>query len=257
MVSATTTTEQLEAAHLIADAQLCVALTGAGLSTPSGIPDFRSPGGLWTQVSPLEVAHIDVWRNDPVRFWDFYRQRLDIPADFAPNDAHAALTELQRRGLLTAIITQNIDGLQQKSGADDVLELHGNVRTLSCPCGTRRERAGVLFAPDGVPYCPACAARGVKQALKPDVVLFGELLDEDALSFAYSLAWTCDLLLAVGSSLSVYPAAQLPFCAAAGGAKVVVISHESRYDEYADLRLTGDVAVELSGVMSALDGLAR
>lgn len=234
-------------------------LTGAGISTPSGIPDFRSSGGLWTQVDPMEVAHIDVWRTNPVRFWEFYRHRLDVPDTFAPNNAHYALTDLQRRGLLAGVITQNIDGLHQKAGLEDVIEIHGSVRTLVCPCGAdfTRETALNFFAADGVPYCPQCADAGFEVALKPDVVLFGEMLPETALARAYALAYGCDLMLCIGSSLSVQPVAELPAYAAAGGAKVVVIAHVSDYDEFATLHLHGDVAVELAGVLTAVAELSR
>jgi NAD-dependent deacetylase len=230
-----------------------VVLTGAGLSTASGIPDFRSDGGLWTQIDPTESAHIDVWRKHPQRFWSFYRQRLDIPDTFSPNAAHYALAELYANKEITAVITQNIDGLQQKAGLKDVIELHGSVRTLVCECGSeyKRENAWPLFAENGVPYCPLCA-----RVLKPDVTLFGENLPRKALARAYGLAYACDLMLVVGSSLSVYPAAELPAYAAAGGATTVCISHESEYDEFADLCLHGEIVAELTGVVEALRTLS-
>lgn len=244
------TPDQRRLAEMIAQSKYCVALTGAGLSTASGIPDFRSPGGLWTQVNPMDVANIDVWRTDPARFWEFYRHRLDIPDTFEPNDGHLALTELHRRGKLKGIITQNIDGLQQKAGIDDVVEVHGSVRKLVCACGheVSREAGLALFKDDGVPYCPECA-----QPMKPDVILFGEMLPEEALARAYALALHCDLMLCIGSSLQVYPVAELPSYARIGGAALAVITKVSAYDHLADVHLDGDIAEELPGVLAALD----
>jgi NAD-dependent deacetylase len=247
------TSKQQRLAEMIRRARCTIIITGAGLSTSSGIPDFRSAGGLWTQVDPMKVAHIDVWRTDPARFWQFYRHRLDIPDHFEPNAGHRAIVKLVERGLVAGVVTQNIDGLQQKAGLDDIVEIHGSVRHLICVCGFSIERtAGLtLFADNGVPYCPNC-----QQPLKPDVVLFGEMLDEQALARAYGMAYACDLMICVGSSLQVYPVAELPQYAQAGGAQLAIISHDSAYDHLADVRLTGDIAEELPGVVSALDQFA-
>jgi NAD-dependent deacetylase len=258
-VTAGPTAVQRELARRISEAAHCVALTGAGISTPSGIPDFRSPGGLWSHVDPMTVAHIDVWRADPERFWSFYRDRLDLPDRYEPNAAHYALVALQRRGLLDGLITQNIDGLHQKAGAREVIELHGSVRTLVCPCGAEfpRSEARDLFRADGVPYCPRCARPGEPgQALKPDVVLFGEMLPLAAIERAQELADRCDLMLCIGSSLTVHPAADLPAAVVRGGGSLAVVAHETAFDDVADLRLAGDVADEMAGVIAALDELA-
>jgi NAD-dependent deacetylase len=241
--------------ELVRGARSVVALTGAGISVPSGIPDFRSPGtGLWANVDPMAVAHIDVWRSDPERFWSFYGQRFHTLEGKEPNAAHAALVELERRGVLRAVITQNIDRLHRKAGTSDLVEVHGSIATSSClACGARYPLAEVrerLAAdPAGVPRCD-CG-----RPLKPDVVLFGEWLPEEAIDRAFALAADADVLLCIGTSLEVHPVAQLPgVTAAAGGAVAVVTQGPTPWDERADVKLDGDVVAELRGLVAALDG---
>jgi NAD-dependent protein deacetylase/lipoamidase len=240
-------------AELIRSAGSVVALTGAGISVPSGIPDFRSPGtGLWENVDPMEVAHIDVFRRDPQRFWHFYGDRFTALRDKRPNGAHAALAELERRGVLAAVVTQNIDGLHAAAGTETLIEVHGSIAHSSClACGRRYEledvRARLAADPERVPRCE-CG-----RALKPDVVLFGEYLPEAALARASELAASADVLLCVGSSLEVYPVAQLPqITLASGGAVAIVTKGSTPYDEDAAVRLTGDVVAELEAVVAAL-----
>ena len=240
-------------AELIGEASSVVALTGAGISVPSGIPDFRSPGtGLWANVDPMEVAHISVWRRDPARFWGFYGQRFAMLEGKRPNGAHRALAELEQRGLLRAVITQNIDGLHGAAGTRELIEIHGSVATASCrACGARyplaETRARLAAAPDGVPRCD-CG-----RPLKPDVVLFGELLDETAMERASTLASEADLMLCIGSSLEVHPAAGLPeLTLAAGGALAIITQSTTPYDHRAAVRLGGDVEEELASVAAAL-----
>src|SRR5436309_8663744 len=172
-------------AELVRSARCAVALTGAGISVPSGIPDFRSPGtGLWEKVDPMEVAHIDVFRRDPKRFWDYYRPRFGMLEDKKPNRAHEALAELESRGLLEAVITQNIDRLHAKAGSRRVIEVHGTIETGSCTrCAVSYPRAELeqLFDDEGVARCSGCEG-----PVKPDVVLFGELLPERAMEEAYA-----------------------------------------------------------------------
>ena len=241
-------------AALVGQARSVVALTGAGISVPSGIPDFRSPGtGLWANVDPMEVAHIAVFRRDPERFWQFYGDRFAMLRGKRPNGAHHALVELERRGVLDAVVTQNIDGLHRAAGTRDLVEVHGTIGTSSClSCGARfeldvvRERLGA--AADRVPRCD-CGA-----ALKPDVVLFGELLPEAALTRASELAATADVLLCVGSSLEVYPVADLPrITLAAGGAVALVTKGPTPYDFDAAVKLDGDVVSEMAAVLGALE----
>jgi NAD-dependent deacetylase len=235
-------------AGLIRSARSVVALTGAGVSVPSGIPDFRSPGtGLWENVDPMEVAHISVWRRDPQRFWSFYGQRFAVLEGKQPNGAHRALAALD-----IPVITQNIDGLHTRAGTRDVIEIHGSIATASCQVDGSRytlaeTRARMEAAPDGVPRCD-CG-----DPLKPDVVLFGELLDEAAMARASALAAGADLMLCVGSSLEVYPAAGLPELTLEAGGQIAIITKSATpFDRFAAVRLGGDVEEELVAVMAAL-----
>jgi NAD-dependent protein deacetylase/lipoamidase len=172
-------------AELMRGARSVVALTGAGVSVPSGIPDFRTPGtGMWEKVDPMEVAHIDAFRRDPVRFWSFYGQRFATLGGKLPNGAHDALVAMERHGLLDAVITQNIDMLHRKAGTRELTEMHGSIASCSClSCSTHvpleEVRARLRRAADGVPRCEDC-----ERPLKPDVVLFGEMLRADTLERA-------------------------------------------------------------------------
>jgi NAD-dependent deacetylase len=240
-------------AELVRAADCVVALTGAGISVPSGIPDFRTPGtGLWANVDPMEVAHVRVLRREPERFWGFYGPRFQMLGDKRPNGAHLALAELERRGLLRAVLTQNIDGLHAQAGTRDLVELHGSIRSASCPrCGGSVSAEEVLAraaaAPDGVPRC------GCATPLKPGVVLFGELLPEAALRRAEQLAAAADLLLCVGSSLEVFPVGGLPeLTRRAGGQVAIVTRGPTPEDPYAAVKLEGDVEEELEALLAAL-----
>jgi NAD-dependent deacetylase len=240
-------------AELIRSAGSVVALTGAGISVPSGIPDFRSPGtGMWANVDPMEVAHISVFRREPERFWGFYGQRFATLDGKRPNGAHHALAELERRGLLDAVITQNIDGLHGLAGTRSLIEVHGSIATASClACGLRVDlaeaRARLEADAAGVPRCD-CG-----EPLKPDVVLFGELLDEGAMGRASALAAGADLMICIGSSLEVFPVAGLPELTLSGGGRIAIVTRSSTaYDRYAVVRLGGDVEAELSAVVAAL-----
>jgi NAD-dependent deacetylase len=238
-------------AELISGAGSVVALTGAGISVPSGIPDFRSPGtGIWANVDPMEVAHISVWREDPERFWGFYGRRFATLDGKRPNGAHAALATLEAEGRLDGVITQNIDGLHRAAGTRELVEIHGSIATSSClTCRARYplEETRARFEADGVPRCD-CG-----EPLKPDVVLFGELLDEAAMQRASALAEGADLMLCVGSSLEVHPAAGLPErTLRTGGEVAIVTAGPTPYDRVAAARLGGDVEVELGAVLDAL-----
>jgi NAD-dependent deacetylase len=239
-------------AELIRSSGCTVALTGAGISVPSGIPDFRSPGtGLWEKVNPMEVAHIEVFRREPKRFWSYYRPRFGMLEGKRPNGAHLALAELESRGLLEAVITQNIDRLHRKAGSRRVVEAHGTIETgscMRCSASYSREQVGGLFDDEGVARCSECEG-----PVKPDVVLFGELLPERAMEEAYELAERADLLLCVGSSLEVHPVASLPAVTCrAGGRLAIVTKGPTPYDAECDVRLNGDVVSELEGLLSAL-----
>jgi NAD-dependent deacetylase len=246
-------TEAQKLAALIRDASSVVALTGAGISVPSGIPDFRSPGtGLWENVDPMEVAHIDVFRRDPERFWHFYGARFQTLEDRRPNPAHAALVTLEQSGLLDAVITQNIDRLHERAGTRELVEVHGTISHSSClRCGLRYEigdvQARLELDPQGVPRCD-CGA-----PLKPDVVLFGEYLPADALTRAQSLAQSAGLLLCIGSSLEVHPVAALPELTLAAGGQIAILTQgPTPLDDYAVVRMRGDIVAELDAVLAAL-----
>jgi NAD-dependent deacetylase len=252
-VAGSLTAEIERLASLIREASSVVALTGAGISVPSGIPDFRSPGtGLWANVDPMEVAHIDAFRRDPEMFWKFYGDRFHTLEDKEPNGAHHALVELERRGRLDAVITQNIDRLHEKAGSSKLVEVHGTISHSSClECGQQlplaevRSRLGA--APDGVPRCDA------GDPLKPDVVLFGEFLPVGALESAYAYAARADVLLCIGSSLEVHPVAQLPgLTKQTGGAVAIITQGRTPFDRHAAVRLGGDVVHELEALVDAL-----
>jgi NAD-dependent deacetylase len=241
----------LRLAEMIRSSERTVALTGAGISVPSGIPDFRTPGkGLWEKVDPMEIAHIDAFHRDTKRFWSFYRPRFHALADKEPNTAHAALATLESRGLLEAVITQNIDRLHRRAGSERVIEVHGSIATSSCTsCGASYDlgRVGELFDEDGIATC-ACMGK-----VKPDVVLFGELLPEAAITEAQGLCSAADLLLCVGSSLEVFPVAGLPdLTLDAGGDLALVTQGPTPYDSDAAVKLDGDVVAELEAVLGAL-----
>jgi NAD-dependent deacetylase len=252
-VAGSLTTAAQTLAGLVREAGSVVALTGAGISVPSGIPDFRSPGtGLWENVDPMAVAHIDAWRADPERFWHFYGDRFAALEHKEPNGAHRVLVELERRGRLDGVITQNIDVLHRKAGTRELVEVHGSIATSSClACGGRyalRETRGRLGDdPLSVPHCD-CG-----EPLKPDVVLFGEWLPAEALQRAHELASGADLLLCIGSSLEVHPIAQLPGITRANGGEVAIVTQgPTPWDAHAAVKLDGDVVAELDAVLEAL-----
>lgn len=240
-------------AELIREARSVVALTGAGISVPSGIPDFRSPGtGMWTGVDPMEVAHIDIFRRDPERFWHFYGNRFQTLEDKEPNGAHRALARLEGAGMVSAVITQNVDRLHAKAGSRDLVEVHGSIEHSSCqrcraeyPLAEVRSRQTADTA--AVPRCD-CG-----QPLKPDVVLFGEYLPVAALTRAEHLAAGADLMLCIGSSLEVYPVAQLPQTTLDAGGRIAIITQGATpYDRRAAARCGGDVEEEMAALVAAL-----
>jgi NAD-dependent deacetylase len=238
-------------AALIRERQPCVVLTGAGVSTESGIPDFRSPTGLWAQFDPLEFGSIDAFRRDPIKVWSFYKPRISMLTDAHPNPAHVALAELERHGLVQAVVTQNIDLLHERAGSSEVVEVHGSIRTATCPgCGARYELEQVLalLAEADAPACPACG-----EIVKPDVVFFGELLPPEAIDRAYKLARAAALMLVVGSALEVYPIAGLPEETLAAGGKLAIVNRgPTPYDGRANLRIDGSAGDVLPAVVAAL-----
>jgi NAD-dependent deacetylase len=235
-------------AELIVEAQPCVVLTGAGVSTESGIPDFRSQTGIWATYDPMEYATIDAFRRNPAKVWDFYSRRLGVLAEARPNAAHVALAELEQLGLVEAIVTQNVDRLHQDAGSRRVLEVHGSIRSASClDCGHREDFDRVVeLLP--VPTCADCGG-----VLKPDVVMFGELLPSGAMEQASWLAQSAGLMLVVGSSLEVYPVAGLPEDTRQAGGRLAIVNRGATpYDRRADLKIDASAADMLAAVAEQL-----
>src|SRR2546429_62084 len=195
-------------ARLIRANQPCVVLTGAGVSTESGIQDFRSPTGIWAEFDPAEYASLPAFRADPAKVWRFYKPRIELQTEAEPNAAHRAIAALEEAGFVEAVVTQNIDLLHERAGSRNVVEVHGSIRSATCPtCGARYERDVVVALVEDAD-APSCAACG--SIVKPDVVFFGELLDPATTDRASELARAAALLLVVGSAPEVYPVAALP-----------------------------------------------
>jgi len=236
-------------AELLRDRKSCVVLTGAGVSTESGIPDFRSAEGIWAKYDPFEVAHIDAIRRDPVRVWEFYALRVDAVSRARPNDGHLALAELEERGRVRGVVTQNVDGLHARAGSREIVEVHGSLREAAClGCGVR---VPMPEAVSGLPL-PACPECG--EILKPGVVMFGEMLPADAIERAQRLAAEAGLLLVVGSSLEVHPVAGLPeLTLAAGGALAIVNRGSTPWDVHADVVIDGGAGETLRALAGMVD----
>ena len=244
-------------ARMLARSSRAVALTGAGISTESGIPDFRSADGVWQEHDPMEVSSMSTFMAEPERFWQFHRPRIDLLSDVEPNAGHRAITELQRRGALTTLITQNIDRLHVKAGSSDVVEVHGSLSGGTClRCHgdvsleelVRRADA----ATDGVPRCEPCGFQ-----MKSRVIMFGEPLPADAIGAAFDAAENADAMLVVGSSLAVAPVSQLPQAVLDNGGTLAILTEgDTPYDDLAHIRLRGSAGDELVAVLDHLDATA-
>jgi NAD-dependent deacetylase len=226
---------------LIAGSGRIVAFTGAGISAESGIPTYRGEGGVWHKYDPNVYANINYFLKDPTYYWEYYREvRYPLLRKARPNDAHLALARLEEEGKLSAVITQNVDGLHQEAGSQRVIELHGTTRRIYCmSCGVDYSMDSVfeMLKEKNPPACTSCGGM-----LRPAVVFFGEQLPQDALDEAIEEARSCDLMLAIGSSLVVHPAASLPVYAKESGARLAIINKgETPLDEIADLK-TDDAA---------------
>ena len=241
--------EQL--AGLLRERQPCVVLTGAGISTESGIPDFRSPDGIWAQFDPMEYATIDAFHEDPEKVWRFYAPRYLMLASAEPIDAHGSLVELERRGFVSALITQNIDMLHERAGSVGAVEVHGSIRESHClRCDTTYTLAQVVKLLDvsEAPRCPTC-----NSVLKPGVVMFGELLPQEPLDRAFALARGAALLLVVGSALEVQPVAVLPWETRQGGGIVAIVNlGPSAFDAHATLKIDAKAGEVLPALVEAL-----
>lgn len=231
------------AADLIRQAERAMVLTGAGISTPSGIPDFRSEGtGLWSRDEPLEVASLNTFRTAPERFYEWFRPLARQIFNAQPNPAHTALAEMEQAGRIRLVATQNIDMLHQKAGSRHMVEMHGTLASLSCTqCYQQADSKNYLeaFIERGeIPLCPKCGS-----VMKPDVILFGEQLPQKAWYDAQREARQCDLMLIVGSSLEVLPVAGLPMQALDRGAHLIIVNNSPTYlNVRADVVLLDDAA---------------
>jgi NAD-dependent deacetylase len=210
------------AAEMIFESKLTLALTGAGISVESGIPDFRSAGGLWSKYDPSEYATITAFRQNPERVWNMLRDMDAVVSSARPNPAHTGMGEMEKMGFLHCIITQNVDNLHQAGGARNVIEYHGNSSTLSCLACGRTYRA----EEKRVERTPRC---GCNTILKPDVVFFGEAIPPAALNRSFQLASSAEVLMVVGTSAAVSPANTIPSVAKEHGAKIIEINMESTH----------------------------
>lgn len=241
------------AADLFRQSKYAIVLTGAGLSTPSGIPDFRSEGsGLWSRDEPMEVASLSAFRVAPERFFRWFRPLASQIFNAQPNPAHYALAELEKIGRVHSIITQNIDVLHQKAGSRCVIEMHGSLRTLTCTRCYHQQEAVVCLSPfvekGEIPLCPKCGS-----VLKPDVILFGEQLPQTAWFQAQREARQCDLMMVAGSSLEVLPVASLPMQALDRGVHLIIINNTPTYlDVRADVAILDDVAEIIPAIAERL-----
>jgi NAD-dependent deacetylase len=243
----------LYAAEIIRASRNAIALTGAGISTPSGIPDFRSPeSGLWEHFNPFEVASLSSFRHNPVEFYNWMRGLARQILEAKPNPAHHSLADLQKSGYVQTIITQNIDNLHQRAGSQHVLEVHGSIATMTCTSCYQKVQAKCFYEAyldEGeIPHCPKCGS-----VLKPDLVLMGEQLPAIIWLEAERASKACDLMIVAGSSLEVLPVAGLPMRALENGARLILINYSETYlDVRADIVLHEDVATTLPLIVAQL-----
>ncbi len=240
-----------QAQKILKDANYLAALTGAGISTRSGIPDFRSPeSGLWDHVDPMEVATITAFKRNPKEFFNWFRPFAQKIMSAQPNPAHLALADMEKYGSLKGIITQNIDVLHTKAGSQTIYEVHGHMRDATCMhCLETFQSSEIMhrYLSNGdIPRCLQCGG-----VLKPNVILFGEILPVMVLNKAKRLTQACDVMLVVGSSLEVAPAGDLPLLAKYAGAKVIIVNYEETHlDSLADVVIHADVAKVLPQLAS-------
>jgi NAD-dependent deacetylase len=245
------------AARMISDSHRIVVFTGAGISTESGIPDFRSPGGIWSQYNQDDLTYQRFRSHEKYRrlYWQYDQARYPAMRDAPPNAAHTAVVELEKTGRLQAVITQNIDGLHYKAGSsrDVIYELHGTVLEVSClDCHTRWPRDEITDRMERerieVPYCPHCGG-----PLKCATIAFGQALPAEVLEQSFVHSRQCDLFLTIGSSLVVQPANLLPMEARRAGARLILVNmSETPYDQIMDVIITGKAAPTMDAIMKEL-----
>ena len=239
-----------KAAEDLSGAKMVTALTGAGISVESGIPPFRGKGGLWEKYDPMEVAHIDAFLQNPTKAWNLlFKDMKEVLDKAAPNDSHKGLAKLEAFGILKTIITQNVDGLHQMAGNTDVIEFHGNMawqRCMKCDAHFKTSRVEITEIP------PRCDCGGI---LRPNAVLFGEMIPQEALWRSRQVATDCDVMLVMGTSAVVQPAALMPVVAKESGAKVIEINAErtpltGEISDYLILGTAGDV---MNGIVAQIE----
>ncbi len=240
-------------AEAVREARRAIAFTGAGISTESGISDFRSPGGLWSRMKPVMYGDFLRERSERVRYWQMRNELYRETRGAKPNDGHQALAELERRGLLRAVITQNIDGLHQDAGTKRVIELHGTNRVVACVSCAKEwhpdEILARIEAGEDAPDCDACG-----KPLKSRTISFGQTMPPDLMQESFQLARQCEVCLAVGSSLVVEPAASVPRVAAESGARLFIINREETpLDHLAELVIQESIGEVMRAVVGALD----
>jgi len=238
------------AAEIIRQSSYVIALTGAGISVESGIPDFRSAGGLWEKYDPAVYAHIDSFRRSPEMIWDMLFEMIDLTKNARPNPAHIALAEMEKKNILKAIVTQNIDNLHQEAGSTNVIEFHGNAHHLQClHCGHEEPVTSADFG-GKPPRCPKC-----KTIMKPRVVFFGEMIPQDALMESQMLANTADAILVIGTSAVVYPASSIPYIAKQNRAKVIEMNleHTGLTGAITDVFIQGRVGETLPRLLELIE----
>ena len=242
-------------AEIIFESKRGVVLTGAGISTPSGIPDFRSAKtGLWEQFDPFDVASLTAFRYNPKNFYHWMRGLAEVVYKAEPNAAHYSLARLEQSGWISTLITQNVDSLHHRAGSKNILEIHGTIRTLTCTrCYRTVESFSYIeaYLRDGViPICPDCEA-----VYKPDMVLMGEQLPVKTWLKANEASKNCDLMIVIGSSLEVLPVAGLPMRALENGAHLILINHSETYlDVRADVVLHEDIAEIVPAIVDEVLG---
>ncbi|MEM8531041.1 MAG: NAD-dependent deacylase [Chloroflexota bacterium] len=239
-----------EAARIVRVAEKIVVLTGAGFSTPSGIPDFRGDGGLWVQEDPMAIASLSGFRRNPQRFFRWFQPLLEKLLSAQPNPAHVALNVLQQAGKMRAVITQNIDGLHQRAGSQEVYELHGHVRSATCIVCDRQIPSEALIKHARRGKAMPCSCGGV---FKPDVVLFEEELPQGLYWLALQALEQCDVVLVAGTALEVFPVSSMPLVALDRGARLLIVNKSATHlDERADVVLRGDVAEILPAITATM-----
>ena len=230
-----------------------VAFTGAGISSESGIPTYRGAGGLWTKYDPNRYANIHYFKQDPSYYWSFFRDvRYPMLKEVVPNKAHLALADMERMGHLQTVITQNIDGLHQEAGSTSVIELHGTTRIITCMNCAEEYPMEVVFPILDKEIPPLC--RNCRGILRPAVIFFGESLNQDVIGRAYEEADCCDFLIVVGSSLVVYPAADLPVTAKQRGAGLAIINVDpTPMDQLANFVIHEEAGTALPQIVAHLE----